>query len=113
MIYRVYTIYDSKAELYCTPFYHRSKGGCLRMFQDMANDRNSQIGQHPEDFTLFEVGEFDDQTGMGQEYEAKVHVAFALDMVDASHQPDATQWKVRPPANGGQTDIEEHIEEQG
>jgi len=34
----------------------------IRQFGDMVNDENSQISKHPADYTLFELGEWNDNT---------------------------------------------------
>ena len=42
----------------------RAEGEAIRGFQDAVNDPNNrQLNQHPEDFDLYVVGYFDDQTG--------------------------------------------------
>lgn len=57
---KVFSVYDSKVESYFKPFYCQTKGEAIRSFTEISNDNTSQIGKYPEDFTLFEVGEFDD-----------------------------------------------------
>lgn len=66
MIYKVYNIFDAKLEAYMLPQCRRSRGEVLREFSDAVNDGNPDngISKHPEDFILFETGEFDDQTGL-------------------------------------------------
>lgn len=59
MIHKIYSIFDTKTGSYSQPFYSPSKGDAIRTFIDLANDKHIQIGKHPEDFTLFEIGEFD------------------------------------------------------
>ena len=63
MISKMYTVFDSAAGAYLPPFYQPSRGAAVRVFRDTANDENSMIGKHPGDYTLFEIGEYDDQTG--------------------------------------------------
>lgn len=60
MILKVFSIYDSKAEAYLQPFFVKSVGEALRMFEDAVNDEKHQFHKHLEDFTLFELGVFDD-----------------------------------------------------
>lgn len=60
---KLYSIYDSKAKLYFRPFTARTRGEALRLFQQAANDKQTQIGEYPEDFILFEIGEFNDSNG--------------------------------------------------
>lgn len=59
----MFTVYDSKAEFYSKPFYARTTGEALRSFQEAANDRAILVGQYPADYTLFCIGEFDENTG--------------------------------------------------
>ena len=56
---KVFTVYDNKAEAYLQPFFMRTKGEAIRAFADSVNDPNHMFNRHPEDFTLFELGEFD------------------------------------------------------
>lgn len=63
MIQKIYTVYDSKLEAYMQPFFMQSKGQAVRAFTDSVNDQTTQFNKHPEDFTLFELGEYDDSTG--------------------------------------------------
>jgi hypothetical protein len=62
MILKVYTVYDTKAEAYLQPFFSQSKGVAIRSFQEAVRDEKSNISKYPEDFTLFELGEYDDST---------------------------------------------------
>lgn len=64
MNYKVFAIFDSKAGYYKPPFMMRNKGEAIRGFQQLANDGKSQIALNPEDFVLFEIGEFDDQNAI-------------------------------------------------
>ena len=48
------------------------------------------MGTHPSDYTLFEIGEFDTDSGRIKEYEAKKSLGVALDYV----KPNATMSAV-------------------
>ena len=54
----IYCLYDSKIEAYLQPFFMQSKGLAVRAFTDLANDPEHQFGTYPNEFSLFEVGEF-------------------------------------------------------
>lgn len=56
-----YTIYDTASGAYSRPFFAKSDGEAQRSFQDIANDKEHPIGAHPEDYSLFRIGIFDDQ----------------------------------------------------
>lgn len=75
----VFTCYDSKAEAYLQPFLMPSKGEAIRAFTATANDDKSNIGKYPADFTLFHIGEYDDQTGTLTNYEIKNNLGCAIE----------------------------------
>ena len=56
------SIYDSATEAYMRPFIAQSKGQAVRMFTDLVKDPQTDIAKHPEDYSLFEIGNFNDNT---------------------------------------------------
>ena len=60
---KVFAVRDSKAEAYMNPFFMRSRGEALRAFVSGVNDPQTQLCKFPADFTLFEIGEFDEESG--------------------------------------------------
>lgn len=62
MIYKVYSVFDSKIEAYLQPFFMQAKGQAIRGFSDLVNDKNHVFGKHPEDYCLFELGSYDDSS---------------------------------------------------
>ncbi len=58
---KIFTIYDSKAKAYLTPFFLHQEGMALRIFTDCINDTVHQFGKHPEDYTLFLLGSWSDE----------------------------------------------------
>lgn len=79
MINQVYTVYDSKAEVYLQPFMFKTKGEAIRAFTETVNDNKSNISRYPEDFTLFHLGEYDDNSGQYKLLEIKVSIGLALE----------------------------------
>ena len=75
---KVFAIYDSKAQAYMHPFYSNSIGQAVRMFEDASNDPKSQMCKHPGDFTLFHIGEYDDESGSFENVQAKQDLGTAL-----------------------------------
>lgn len=61
---QVFSVFDAKAETFNTPFTMAAKGQALRGFQDEVNRPESEISKHPEDYTLFHLGEVDLDTGL-------------------------------------------------
>lgn len=79
MIMKIFCVYDAAVDAYMQPFFLRSKGEAARMWTDTVNDPKTQFHQHPKDFTLFEIGDFDETTGVVQAYAAKLPVGTALE----------------------------------
>lgn len=63
MIQKMFTIYDEKAQAYLPPFFLHADGMAMRTFADCVNSNDHQFGKHPQDYTLFTIGEFDDALG--------------------------------------------------
>lgn len=64
MIKNVYVIYDSQAEFYNQPFFLINDEIALRSALDLRNDPGTEIGRHPQDFTMFKIGTYDDTTAV-------------------------------------------------
>lgn len=58
----MYVIYDSKAQSYSIPFHAVNDAVAMRMVSAAVNDPGTQLAQHPEDFILYEIARFDDET---------------------------------------------------
>lgn len=81
MTQKYYTVYDSKAEAYLPPFLAPNTGVATRMFTDVCNDPKHEFNKHAEDYTLFEIGEFDSLSGCLVSYEAKKSLGLAKEFV--------------------------------
>lgn len=64
MIHKIFSVYDTKAKAYLAPFFMHQEGMAARVFTNMVNDPNKshQFSMNPEDYTLFVVGQWDDET---------------------------------------------------
>jgi len=63
MIKNVYSVYDHKACAFSNPFVAPNDNVALRSFHQAANDENSEISKYPNDYSLFKLGSFNDETG--------------------------------------------------
>lgn len=79
---KVYSVYDSKAQTYSNPMISLAKGSMTRDFKTLANDKNHPIGKYPEDYTLFEIGEWDEFDGFINMYQAKISLGMAIEYVE-------------------------------
>lgn len=66
MILKVFSVFDSKAAVFGNPFVDQREQSAVRNFSDAVNDGsnpNNLWHKHPEDFSLFLVGDFNTDTG--------------------------------------------------
>lgn len=54
----MFTIHDSKAQAYLSPFFLPTQDIAIRTFTDCLNDPKHTFAKHPGDFTLFYIGQF-------------------------------------------------------
>ena len=87
MILKAFSIYDVKSEAYSPPFFQNTVGLAVRMFTEAANDPETRIAKYPTDFTLMEIGTFDDSSGTIKPHDANVPLGAALEYVHPE-QPD-------------------------
>lgn len=59
----MYSIFDRASGVYDRPFPARSDAEASRSFGDIACDKNHPIGAHPDDFTLYNIGTYEDSKG--------------------------------------------------
>ena len=78
---RIYTVYDSKAEAYMKPFFTTTKGLALRSFVDEANKPGTSLNTYPSDYTLFEIGMYDEQKGIITMHKAHETLGTALEHI--------------------------------
>lgn len=63
MIQRVFSVYDMKSEAYMPPFFAPTSASAIRSFSDAVHKDGSVFNKHPEDFVLYEIGTFSEQSG--------------------------------------------------
>lgn len=78
---RIFSIFDSKLDAFAAPFFMSTIGQATRAFTDEASNPQSSLSKHPEDYTLFELGEFDDQNAAFTLHPSPKSIGLALDFV--------------------------------
>lgn len=64
---KLFSIFDTKSRVFLAPFVARSTVDAQRQIAASFKDpqmRETPVGQNPEDFELYTVGDFDDETGV-------------------------------------------------
>lgn len=76
----VFAVKDTKGGMFLTPMHARSHGEAERMFKEATSDERSLICKYPEDYDLYHLGKFDDQTGKYDLKPAPEHIVNALNI---------------------------------
>lgn len=85
---KVFGVYDSKVGAFMQPFFAQSIGHAMRLFEDLANNPKSVVCAHPADFTLFQLAEFNEESGVFKSLDAKLSCATALEVKAVSDNGD-------------------------
>jgi len=80
---KMFSVFDSKVGAFMNPFFVRSTAEAIRVFSDAVSNPQQGFCKHPEDYTLFEIGSWDDQTA-------------AIDHLDTPHSLGLAVQFVKP-----------------
>lgn len=56
-------VFDEKAQVFATPYFMENEAVAKRIFQGETVNNQSVIGNHPGDFSLYKMGEYDNVSG--------------------------------------------------
>lgn len=90
MKHLAFAVHDCKASAFLTPFFFPTAGQAVRAFSDTVNDVKSMLARHPADYTLFQIGHFDDQTGQLESCKP-INLGQALNFIEAQ-KPQADMF---------------------
>ena len=79
---KVFTILDLKAESYGPPFTSMTTATGLRQFQELVNDHNHFFSKYPDDYELYEIGEWEDENASFFPHEVKKQLCRGSDVQD-------------------------------
>lgn len=71
---KMFSCYDSKIGVWMNPMVFQHVGQAERTWIEICTQKDSLPGKHPVDFTLFQIGEFDDESGVVTSLSAPVQV---------------------------------------
>lgn len=91
MKHKVYTVYDQKAQVYMQPIFFRADGEAIRAFRASISKPGHPFADYPADYTLFAIGEFDDDNAKFASYDAFVNLGNGV-----QHLPVGSDRPVNP-----------------
>lgn len=63
MILKIFAVRDAAVEAFLQPFFSPSTGAAIRSLQEAVNDPKHEFSKHAKDYSLWELGSFDDAIG--------------------------------------------------
>lgn len=75
----VLAVFDSKVNSFAQPFFMRTRGEALRGWADVANDPQSNVCKYPLDYSLMELGTYEDSSGRFENYTAPISLGTAAE----------------------------------
>ena len=83
----VFSVYDRASGVYDRPWCAVSDAAAQRAFTDLCQNKDHPIGLHPDDYTLFRIGTWTDDTGaiVGDPPEKVINGLEAVSEIGAPH----------------------------
>lgn len=84
---RLYSLYDSAVGAYLRPFWADHKANAIRSVVNLVNDKSNNdnmVAAHPDQFTLFEIGEFDHVSGVFSSHKTPLSLGVCVEYVKSS-----------------------------
>ncbi len=78
----IFTVYDSAASFFLEPFFAPSIEFAIRGFRDAVNMEGHQFAKHPQDYTLFHVGQWNGTDGVLEPSATAVNLGVAVTFVE-------------------------------
>ncbi|WNK12978.1 MAG: nonstructural protein [Microvirus sp.] len=76
---KIFAVRDVKAEAYGALICVMTKGLASRAFVDACSDSRSPMAQYPSDYSLYELGEFDPNSGAVSGHKLPVYIMSATE----------------------------------
>lgn len=80
MIHFIIAVRDRQLDAFMRPFTAQTTGQAIRSFKDEVNRKDSELHAHPEDYELYQLGTFNEQTGQVTALEKPLQLALASNL---------------------------------
>jgi len=61
---KVFSIRDNKLDTFTSLITHTHTGQAERTLMELARDKQTAIAKYPDDYTMYQIGEYDEQSGL-------------------------------------------------
>jgi len=80
----IFSIRDNKAEAFIQPFFSPTAATAIRSFESAVNDSNTDFHKYAGDYTLFQLGEWEPNTGKITICETPINLGLAITFLHSS-----------------------------
>lgn len=99
----IVAVRDRQLNAYMRPFVAQTKGQAIRSFSDEVNRAGSELNTHPEDYELYQLGIWDEDTGcitdtITAEGRGAQQLAIASNLLERSNNQDSELQRKRAEA---------------
>lgn len=91
MTAKIFSVYDVKAQHFQNPFTDSSVASALRGFSIAVSEPKSVLNMFPDDFALFELGEFDKNSGAIKTHASPVNLGSGRSVLQNAPQTDSAR----------------------
>lgn len=77
----LFSIRDTKGDMFNNPFPQLTKAEAIRTFTELSNDPQSRISKHPEDYDMYYLGTYDTVTGKIDSLDSPEHILKAINTI--------------------------------
>jgi len=84
MILKIYSIRDSAVEAFLQPFFSPTDGAALRSVGQAVNDPQHEFFKHSKDYSLWALGNYDDQTGQIVPFTPPIPIMNCIELITKS-----------------------------
>lgn len=75
---KAFAVLDSKTGVFSQPIFAPTTEDATRIFDELTSQESTQFYKFPEDYILFELGEYDDQSGRFKNLDAPQSLCSAM-----------------------------------
>lgn len=84
MIHQIYSVFDDAANTFMPPWYQNRDALAMRVFSDACRQEDHPFNQNPQDFHLYHLGNYDDETGRLENVDKPALLLKGSDVRDAA-----------------------------
>lgn len=77
---KIYSIRDNKVGNYNPPMFVPHLAVVIRQLEEVTNDPKTMLCKYPQDYELYELGEFDEQSGSIKQHDKPIAIMNIIDL---------------------------------